>query len=160
MTVRYIFGGIAIILGYLAGSLYANRTKQLLLDADTLYNALLALKTRICSYSSGLTAALQQICEASQCDFLMQIKDSLTNFNTISDVIENSEYPPQIKSSLSSLFDCIFLSDENEISKAFSSVLENINIYRNTLNEKNSKNGPLYRKLGLLFGISIFILLL
>lgn len=160
MTLKYILGGIAIITSYLAGNLYANKIKRNLLELETLHNALILLKTQICAYSSGLTYSLKYVNEHINCRLFVDMENGLLNETSPKSVILNCNVPSQLKSSLTGLFECILFNDENDISKAFLSTLEVVDLYKKNLSEQYDKEAPLYRKLGLLLGISIFILLL
>lgn len=160
MTAKYILGGISVIICYIAGNLYANGIKQKLAEFEALFNAVFMLKTQICTYSSGLSVSLNRVNENINCTVFYNIEKELQNGITPIYVIENSNFPIQIKSALKSLFECIFISDEAELTKAFSSAADIIDLYKSKLDEQYKKEAPLYRKLGLLLGISIFILLL
>lgn len=160
MTAKYILGGISVIICYIAGIMYSNGIKQRLNDAHSLYNAIFALKAQICTYSSGLSVSLHRVNENTYCRIFSEIEKGLLSGISPITVIDKSNLPVQIKSALKNLFECIFISDEAELEKVFSHTADILELYKSKLNEQYKKEAPLYRKLGLLLGISIFILLL
>lgn len=160
MTAKYILGGISVIICYIAGNLYANGIKQKLIATEALYDAAVMLKTQICTYACGLSTSLNYVNKNINCTVFCDIEKGLSDGITPISVIEKGNIPDQIKSALKSLFECIFTGNETELINAFSCATDIIGIYKSKLSEQYKKEAPLYRKLGLLLGISIFILLL
>lgn len=160
MTAKYIFGGIVIIACYITGNLYINTIKQKITGADDLLNALFLLKMQICTYSCGLTPALRYVNKNTDCPVFVEMEGMLSSGDEPQNAVDNTELSPQVRSMLKKLLECILLGDDDEILKAFSSTIEIVENDKHTLDDKYKMEAPLYRKLSLLLGISIFILLL
>ena len=158
-----IASGIAILSGIVAGSIFASAASSKLKNTAELFDAISVLKNYMCSYSSGL---YQSLCEShidEKCSFFAEIKNisaAKMPFSRLIEAIENSNYVNSMKNALIKLFDAIEHFDECELAKAFDAALSVIQSQLDELTVKKNKNAPLYRKLGLLSGIAIAILII
>lgn len=156
-----ILGGISILIGFAGGNLCAANVSVELRHLNELYVALETLENHILCYSSGISEAIQNSSIDKKCVLFKNIAQNINSSeNIFEDAVNKSPYNTEIKSYLIRLFDAIEHYDENDINKSFDITLSIINKYRNEFQTKNDKNAPLYRKIGILSGIGIAVLLL
>ncbi len=160
MVIKYIAGGIFIVVGYFTGAVYSARLKSKCQSISMLCSALACLKTRICAYSNGLGSSLKYTLELYPCTELKCIYNQISSGIPPSDAVKATELDTQAAMALASLLECIAQGDSNEIELAFSSATQDLSLLHSSLKQKLVKEAPLYKKLGLLVGVCIFIILL
>ena len=74
-------------------------------------------------------------------------------------LVETSPYSPEVRSALLTLFHCVEKFDEEAINRQFHSAIATIARCEEELRTKTMRFMPLYRKVGLLGGIALAILL-
>ena len=156
-----VLSGISILTGFLIGCIAAARVSAELKNLSELYDALETLKNHICTYSSGLHEAIVNGELDKKCSLFRVISEDLASRRTngvFSEAIESSPYNPEIKMSLSRLFEAISQSEESEIRKNFDITIITVQKYKNEAQIKKEKDAPLCKKVGLLIGIGAAIL--
>ncbi len=159
---KIILGGISIIAGLIIGQIWSRSISYNIDPLDELSEALILLKRGICNYTYGIKEAIVafELNEKSTLFDAILKRMYMSSAAACTDSINESNYDQEIKVELLRLFSIIEFGNNSEIEKAFSSTVEFVNEKRCELISKREKNAPLYRKIGLLCGIGIAILII
>lgn len=153
---------ISVFAGFAGGCFYGVKAKAEKDKAEGLFDAVATLKNEICLYRSGLGSAITSTGIYKKNELMAEIYSSLAEGGgkSVDAAINGSDYPENIKSALTKLFDAILFLSEDEIKTAFDATTAVTAEYKNKANDKYKKDAPLYRKMGILCGAALAIILL
>ncbi|MBE5818106.1 MAG: hypothetical protein E7312_03525 [Clostridiales bacterium] len=159
MSIRYMIGGGCIVLGYVGGCIYSARMKSHYSTAQSIYDALIIMRSEIITYGKGLSSALEKAYSITKCEALNDILNAITSDTNCDEAIDRMDIDATSKNALNNLLLSIRYSDTKDISAAFDDCIKTVSLrVQNTLSTYK-KEAMLYKRLGILTGIAIFILL-
>ena len=159
MSIRYIVGGMCIISGYVGGCLYSSKMKSRYTTATKLYDGIKIMKTEILSAQKGLIPALKKAHQATNCDELGKILKALSSDGKFNDGIDEFDMDGNIKDSLKNLLYKVRFSSNDDIKTAFDDCSQAVSQWVQASLAAYKKEAVLYKRLGILSGIAVFILL-
>ena len=160
ITVRLMLGGASVITGFLLGELYAKRLKREHEAAAQLLRATKLLKTAVCGYSHGLGEGLSFAISGDSCKLFEDMRDALESDGDLFGIISTSQHPAAIKNVMAQLVRTITVGSAKDIALAFEESLQQLSSYTKDLGAAYKQNAAMYRKLGVLAGVGVFILLI
>lgn len=159
MSIRYIFGGVCIILGYVGGCLYSSKMKSRYATATKLYDGLKIMRIEITNAQKGLIPTLKKAHQATNCDELGKILNALSSTGECNDVIDELDIDSNVRESLKNLLYKVRFSSNDDIKSAFDDCSQTISQWTQASLAAYKKEAVLYKRLGILSGIAVFILL-
>ena len=157
---------LSVSSGTLLGAAISGRLTRKQEELAKLRNALTVMQNEICNYGAGLSQAASYAALFHKCTLIRQLSDTLkqpSGNNTPlqwSALIEGSGFPPEVRTALNALFGCVERFDSDAIFRQFDTTIATVAQYEEALRAKNLRFVPLYRKIGLLGGIALAILLM
>lgn len=156
---------LSITCGVLSGAAASSRMTKQLTELTSLHNALASMQNEICSYGAGFSEAANYASNLHKCELIQNIAEAFKKVpcdnrsQSWQTLVETSPYSPEVRSALLTLFHCVEKFDEEAINRQFHSAIATIARCEEELRTKTMRFMPLYRKVGLLGGIALAILL-
>lgn len=157
------------IIGILIGRRYSNRVENI----TSMINCLLILDTEIIHLSNPIDIAFKNVDERSNSKVSKIFLDTIINLNSNRNsnlynafkntlIIERSNYnfTKEDEEILLSLSKVIGVTDSDEQKKHFDTAIEQLKIQRKQAISDAEKNEKLYKKLGIVFGLLIILILI
>ena len=157
---------LSVSSGTLLGTAISGRLTRKQDELSKLRNALTVMQNEICNYGAGLSQAASYAALFHKCALIRQLSDTLKQASKDNaplqwtSLVENSGFPPEVRSALNALFSCIERFDSDAIFRQFHQTIAAVTQCEETLRAKNTRFVPLYRKIGFLGGIALAILLM
>lgn len=157
------------IIGIMIGKKYSNRVENI----TSMINCLLILDTEIIHLSNPINVAFKNVHERSNNKVSNIFLNTIQNLNQDRNsnlynafkntlIIERSNYnfTKEDEKILLSLAKVIGVTDSEEQKKHFDTAIEQLKIQRKQAIDESKKNEKLYKKLGIVFGLLIILILI
>ena len=159
MSIRYLIGGGCIVLGYVGGCIYSSRMKSRYNTAQKICDGLKILRSEIITYGKGLSAALEKAYRITKCEALNDISKAIASNADCNEVIDLIDMDPASKDAIKNLILRIRYSSLEDIATAFDDCTNTVSLWAQNAFNTYKKEAVLYKRLGILSGIAVFILL-
>ncbi|MBS4536199.1 stage III sporulation protein AB [Clostridium sp. D2Q-14] len=156
------------IMGIMMGKKYSNRVNNI----TSIINCLLVLETEIIHLSNPINVAFKNVDEKGNnkisCIFpnIVEILNSnreMSLFRAFKKelIVNRTKYnfTKEDEEIILSLAKVIGVTDKEEQKKHFNTVIQQLKIQRNQAIEESKKNEKLYKKLGVIFGLLLILIL-
>lgn len=159
MSIRYVIGGGCIVLGYVGGCIYSSKMKSRYNTAKNIYDGLKILRSEIITYGRGLSSGLEKAYTITKCEALNEILRTITCNSNYNDVVDTFDIDTISKDALKNLLLKIRYSSLDDIAAAFDDCIKTVSLCVQNAFNTYKKEAVLYKRLGILTGIAVFILL-
>ena len=159
MSIRYIIGGGCIVFGYVVGCIYSSKIKSRYNTAQKICDGLKILRSEIITYGKGLSSGLEKAYAITKCEALNEILRAITSNSNCNEVIDTLDIDTISKDALKNLFLRIRYSSVDDIASAFDDCIKTVSLCVQNAFNTYKKEAGLYKRLGILTGIAVFILL-
>ena len=159
MSIRYLIGGSFIVFGYVGGCIYSSRMKSRYNTAQKICDGLKIIQSEIITYGKGLSSALEKAYSITKCDAINDISRAIVSNSNCNEVIDQLDMDSASKNALKNLILRIRYSSLDDIALSFDDCTKTVSLWAQNAFNTYKKEAVLYKRLGILSGIAVFILL-